>query len=85
MATFHILTDVIFVQSDIYQLQSAMREYMFSYSKIGPAPVWLDSGNYSSIFYLVTLNEEIDCDRKYGGTKECKLTPPPLHFPFQKL
>ena len=57
-----------------------MLEYMFSYSKTGPAPVGLDSGNYSSIFYLVTLNEEIDCDRKYRGTKECKLNTP-SHLP----
>ena len=43
MITFHILTDVTFVRSDIFQLKSAMRENMFSYSKTALAPVWLDS------------------------------------------
>ena len=56
MSTFHILTDVIFVQSDIYQLKSAMHKNVFSNSETGPAPVWLDSENYSSTFYLVTLS-----------------------------
>ena len=36
MGTFHILTDVIFVRSDIYQLKSIE---VFSYIKTGPAPV----------------------------------------------
>ena len=53
MITFHNLTDVIFVRSDIFRLQSAMRENMFWYSKTGPAPVWLDIEHYSSTFYLV--------------------------------
>ena len=39
MITFHILTDVIFMQSDIFQLKSPMRENMFSYSKTVFAPV----------------------------------------------
>ena len=43
MGTFHILADAIFLRSDIYQLKSAMRKNVFSYSKTGPAPVWLDS------------------------------------------
>ena len=37
-----------------------------SYSKTGPAPVWLDIENYNSAFYLVTLSEELDCGRKNG-------------------
>ena len=56
MGTFHILTDVIFVRSDIYQLKSIE---VFSYIKTGPAPVWLNSENYSKTFYLATLSEEI--------------------------
>ena len=62
MGAFHILTDVIFVRSDIYRLKSAMRKNVFSCSKTGAASVSLDSENYSSIFYLVTL-------RKYGEQK----------------
>lgn len=31
-----------------------------------------NSENYSNTFYLVTLNEEIDCGRKDRGKKECK-------------
>ena len=42
MGNFHMLNDVTFVQSDIYQLESAMRKKLFSYSKTGPAPIWLD-------------------------------------------
>ena len=38
---------------------------VFSYSKTGP--VWLDTKNYSSITYLVTLSEEIDWGRKNGN------------------
>ena len=38
---------------------------MFAYSKTGP--VWLDTKNYSSIIYLVTLSEEIDWGRKMGN------------------
>ena len=55
MGTFHILTDVIFMESDIYQLKSAMRKNVFSYNKTSTAPVWLDRKNYSSSFYLVIL------------------------------
>ena len=66
MGTFHIWTDVIFVRSDVYQLKSAMHKGVFSYSKTAPASVWLDNENYSSTFYLITLNKEIDCGRKYG-------------------
>ena len=69
MGTLHILTDVIFVGSDIYQLMSAMRKKVFSYSNTGPAPAWLDSENYSSTFYLVILGEEIDCVRKMGNKR----------------
>ena len=69
MGTFYILADIIFLQIDIYQLKSVMSKNVFSYSKTGPVPVWLDSGNYSSIFYLVTLVEEIDSGRKYGEQK----------------
>ena len=75
MASFHILTDVIFVRSDIYQLKSTMHKKLFSYSKSGPAPVWLDSENYSSTFYLVILSEEIDCGRKNGEQKNAYWTP----------
>ena len=75
MASFHILTDVIFVRSDIYQLKSAMHKKLFSYSKSGPAPVWLDSENYSSTFYLVILSEKIDCGRKNGEQKNAYWTP----------
>ena len=76
MGTFHILTDVIFVQSDIYQLKWAIRENVFSYSKTGSAPVWLDSENYSSSFCLVVnLGEEIECGRKYEEQKKAYWTP----------
>ena len=46
-----------------------MRKSVCSYSKTGSAPVWLDSENYSSTFYLVTLSEEIDFGWKYGEQK----------------
>ena len=72
---FSYLNDVIFVQSDIYQLKSAMRKNVFLYSKTGPAPVWLDSKNYSSTFHLVTLSEESDCGRKYEEQKNACWTP----------
>ena len=39
-----ILTNVISGRSDIYQMKSIK---VFSYIKTGPAPVWLDSENYS--------------------------------------
>ena len=64
MGTFHILTDVIFVRGDNYQLKAVMRKNVFSYSKTVPAPVWLNIKNYSSTFYLVTISKEIDCGRK---------------------
>ena len=69
MSTFHILTDAIFVWSDIYQLKLAMRKNVSLYSETGSAPVWLDGENYSSTFYLVTLSEEIDFGWKYGEQK----------------
>ena len=56
MGTFHILTDVIFVWSDIYQLKSIK---MFSHIKTGIAPAWLDSENYNRIFHLATLSEKV--------------------------
>ena len=61
MGTFHILTDVIFEGSDIYQLKLAMRKKVFSCSKSDPAPVWLDSENYKTFYLatLTTLSEEI--------------------------
>ena len=62
--TFHILSDVIFVRSDIYQLKSAMHKKLLSYKKARPASAWLDSENYSSTFYLVILSKENDCGRK---------------------
>ena len=40
MGTFNILSNVLFVRGDIYELKSIK---VFSYSKIDPAPVWLDS------------------------------------------
>ena len=46
-----------------------MRKNVFSCSTTGPAPVLLDSENYSSTFYLVTLKKEIDFGRKYGEQK----------------
>ena len=55
MSTFHILADVIFVQSYIYQLKSVMQKNVFLYKKTGPASVLLDSENYGSTFCLVTL------------------------------
>ena len=53
------------MQSDIYELKSAMCKNVCSYSKAGSAPVWLDVKNYSSTFHLVTLSDKIDCGRKY--------------------
>ena len=69
MGTFHILTGVIFVRSYIYHMKTAIRKNVFSCSKTGTAPTWLDSKNYSSAFYLVTLSEEINSARKYGEQK----------------
>ena len=66
MDAFDILGNLIFVRIETYQLKSVMREIVFEYSKTAPAPLWLDSGNYSSVFYLITLMAEIDCSRKYG-------------------
>ena len=59
----------IFKRSDIYQLKSAMCKNVFSYSKTGPAPVWLVSENYSSTSYLVSLNQEIDFVGNIGEQK----------------
>ena len=69
MGTFCISADVIFVRSGIYQLKSAMRKNVFSYSKTGPAPVWIDSENYSNTFNLVSLSQEIDFGRNMGEQK----------------
>ena len=55
MGTFYMLTDVIFMLSDIFQLKSAMRKNVFSFSKTGPAPVSIDSENYNSTFYFIYL------------------------------
>ena len=52
-----------------------MCKTVFSYSKTGPAPVWLDSENYNSTFYLVTLGEEIDCGRKMWNKRIHTETP----------
>ena len=67
--TFHVLNDVIFVRSDIYQLKSIMHKNVLSYIKTGTVPVWLVSENYSSTFYLVTLNGELDFGRKHWEQK----------------
>ena len=56
------------MRSDIYELKSAMRKNAFSYSRTSPAPAYLDSQNYNSTFYLVSLSQEIDFGRKYWGT-----------------
>ena len=66
MDAFDILSNLIFVRIEIYQLKSVMREIVFQYSKAAPAPLRLDSEIYSSAFYLITLIAEIDCSRKYG-------------------
>ena len=63
MGTFHILTDVIL------PIEMSHAPNVFSCSKTGPAPVWVDTENYSSTFYLVTLSEEIGCGRKNGEQK----------------
>ena len=68
MGTFHILTDVIFVRSEIYQLKSTLRKNVFSYSKTDPVPVCLESEIQICTFYLVTLSEKIVV--KKWGTKE---------------
>ena len=72
---FHILTDVIFTRSDIYQLKLAKHKKMFSCSKTGPAPVWLDSENYSCTLYLVTLSGKTNCGRKNKEQKNAYRTP----------
>ena len=69
MGTFHILNDVIFVRSDIYQLKSVMHKNVLSSIKTGTVPIWLVSENYSSTFYLVTLNGELDFGRKHWEQK----------------
>ena len=40
MDIFYILTEVIIVQNNICQIESGLRKNVFSYSKIGLAPVW---------------------------------------------
>ena len=50
-------SDVIFVRRDIYQLKKFRHKNVFPDSKTCPAPIWLDSENYSSTFNLVTLSE----------------------------
>ena len=54
-------------------MKSAMCKNVFSYSKTGPVPVWLDSENYSSTFYLVILGE--DFDRNYEEQKNAYWSP----------
>ena len=66
MGTFYISTDVTFVRSDIYQLKSAIPKIYFHIAKL---VLLLDLENCSSTFYLVTLSEELDCDRKNGEQK----------------
>ena len=75
MGTVCISANVIFVRSGIYQLKSAMRKNVFSYSKTGPAPVWIDSENYSSTFNLVSLSQEIDFGRNMGEQKNAYWSP----------
>ena len=58
------------MRSDIYQLKSAKRNNVFSYSKTCPAAVLLDIKNYRSNFHLVTLSEEIHCGRNYEEQKK---------------
>ena len=41
MDIFNISTDVVFVRNNIWQIESGMRENVFSCSKIGFTPVWL--------------------------------------------
>ena len=65
---------LIFVRSDIYQLKSAMRKNVFSYSKTGSASVSLDIKNYRSTFHFVTLSDKIDCGRKYEEQKNAYWT-----------
>ena len=48
---------------------------MFSCSKTGPAPVWLDSENYSCTLYLVTLSGKTNCGRKNKEQKNAFRTP----------
>ena len=69
MGTFHILTDVVFVGSDNYQLKAAKRKNLFLYSKTDSVPFWLDIKNCSSSFHSVILSEEFDCGRKYEEQK----------------
>ena len=49
--TYHVLTIVISEETEICSLKSAMRKKVLSYSKTRPAPVWMDSENYSSTFF----------------------------------
>ena len=56
------------------QLKSAMPINVFSYSKTGPVPVWLDSEKLQQ-YLLFSFLEEIDCDRKNGAQKNAQWTP----------
>ena len=67
------------MQSNICQIKSITGKNVFSYSKIGPALVWLVLKWLAKItticFYLVTVSGEIDCDKEEWRTKEYKLNP----------
>ena len=56
------------------QLKSAMPINVFSYSKTGPVPVWLDSEKLQQ-YPLFSYLEEIDCGRKNGAQKNAHWTP----------
>ena len=62
------------MQSDICQIKSITGKNVSSYSKIGPAFVWLVWKWLATITiiysYLVTVIEEIDCFKKEWRTKE---------------
>ena len=64
------------MRNNICQIESSMRKNLF-FHIIKLVMLLFDSlktnsENYSNTFYLVTLNEEIDCGRKDRGKKECK-------------
>ena len=67
------------MQSNICQIKLITGKNVFSYSKIGPALVWLVWKWLEKItticFYLVTLSEEIYCGEEEWRTKEYKLNP----------
>ena len=65
MSTFHFLTDLIFMQSDIYELKSSMHNKVFSYSKyLSCSCLTIDGKYYSRTFYLATISEEIIVSEK---------------------